>query len=60
MINMPFKIDQIARDIVLHRYVLPECLHVPVAAVSEESITTYIGDIVEVLSRGTAKKGLST
>lgn len=56
MKSMPFKTDQVAQDIALHRYVLPECLHVPVAAVSEEAITTYIGDIVEVLSRGTARK----
>ena len=39
---MPFKIDQIARDIALRQCVLPECLHVPVAALNEEAITTYI------------------
>ncbi len=53
---MPFKIDQIARDIALHRYVLPECLHVPTAALNEEAITTYIGDIVQILSKHTANR----
>lgn len=51
---MPFKIDRIARDIALRRYVLPECLHVPIAAVTEEAITIYIGDIVQTLSKGTS------
>lgn len=53
---MHFKIDQIARDIALHRYVIPECLHVPTAALNEEAITTYIGDIVQVLSKYTPNK----
>ena len=53
---MPFKIDQVARDIALRRWVLPECLHVPTAAVNEEAITTYIGDIVQVLSKHTPNK----
>jgi len=48
---MTFKIDLIARDIALHRSVLPECLHVPIAAVDEEAITTYIGDIVRPLAK---------
>ena len=53
---MTFKIDHIARDAALHRYVLPPCLHVPVAAVNEEAITTYIGDIVRVLAKGAPNK----
>ena len=55
---MPFKIDPTAREIALRRYVLPECLHVPTAAVDEEAITTYIGDVVQVLARGTPNKAL--
>jgi len=51
-----FKIDPIAREIVLHRSVLPECLHVPIAAVDEEAIATYIGDIVRTLARGVPGK----
>ena len=53
---MPFKIDQVARDIALRRSVLPECLHVPTAALNEEAITTYIGDIVQILAKGTPNK----
>lgn len=53
---MPIKIDQVARDIALHRYVLPECLHVPTAALNEEAITTFIGDIVQILSKRTSNK----
>ncbi len=53
---MAFKIDQIARDIALHKSVLPNCLHAPTAAVNEEAITAYIGDIVQVLAKGTPSK----
>lgn len=53
---MPFEIDQIAREIALRRHVLPECLHVPTAALDEETITIYIGNIVQVLSKGTPNK----
>ncbi|MEQ9330224.1 hypothetical protein [Thalassobaculum sp.] len=47
---MTYAVDEIARDIALRRWALPECLHVPIAAVSEEEIQTYIGDIVQVLA----------
>jgi hypothetical protein len=53
---MTFKIDQIARDIGLRRHVLPEGLHVPIAALNEEAITTYIGRIVQILSKNTPNK----
>lgn len=53
---MTFEIDQIARDIALRRYVLPECLHVPTAVLNEEAISAYIGDIVQILSKGTPNK----
>ncbi len=53
---MPIKIDQVARDIALRRYVLPECLHVPTAALKEDAITTYIGEIVQILAKGTPNK----
>ena len=48
--------DEVARDIALHRSVLPECLHVPIAALNEEALSTYIGTIVRVLARGTPNK----
>lgn len=51
-----FKIDPIARDIALRRSVLPECLHVPIAAVDGEAIAIYIGDIVRTLARGVPGK----
>lgn len=53
---MTFKIDHIARNNALNRYVLPECLHVPTAALNEEAIRTYIGDIVQILAKGTPNK----
>lgn len=47
---MSYAVDEIARDMALRRWALPECLHVPIAAISEEAIRTYIGDIVQVLA----------
>lgn len=55
---MNFKIDPVAREIALRRWVLPECLHVPVAAIDEEAIATYIGEIAQVLSRGQPNRAL--
>lgn len=55
---MAFLVDQAAREIALTRSVLPECLHVPVAAVDEAAITTYIGAIVQVLADGSPRKAL--
>ena len=49
---MPFLIDHAAKEIALTQLVLPECLHIPVAAVDEAAITTYIGDIEQVLAAG--------
>ncbi len=37
---------------------MPECLHVPIAAVDEAAIQTYVGEIVQVLGRGTPSKAL--
>jgi hypothetical protein len=53
---MPFLIDQAAREIALTRWTLPECLHVPIAAVDEAAITTYIGEIERVLVEGSPRK----
>lgn len=36
----------------LTRWALPECLHVPIAAVHEAAIQTYIGEIERVLTDG--------
>ena len=43
-------IDEIARDRALHRSGIPECLHVPIAAVDEAAIGTYVGEIRQTLS----------
>lgn len=53
-----FKIDHVAREIALRRFVLPECLHVPIAALNEDTIASYIGNIVQVLAGGIPKKAL--
>lgn len=45
-------IDEIARDRALNRHGIPLCLHVPIAAVDEAAIATYVGDIKAVLSGG--------
>lgn len=53
---MPPLIDEIARDLALTRYGVPLCLHVPIAAVDERAIGSYVGEIVETLSgRGDRK-----
>ena len=52
------KTDQTARETALRHYVLPECLHVPVAALDEEAIKTYIGETVQILSRGRPSRAL--
>jgi hypothetical protein len=44
------RIDEIARDLALNRYGIPLCLHVPIAAVDEAAIATYVGEIRTVLS----------
>lgn len=43
-------IDEIARDRALNRHGIPLCLHVPIAAVDEAAIATYVGEIRAVLS----------
>lgn len=53
---MPFRLDHAAREVALTRWCLPECLHIPVAALDEAAITTYIGEIECVLAEGTPRK----
>ena len=55
---MPFLIDKAAREVALTRWALPECLHVPIAAVDEAAITAYIGEIEAVLAGGSPRKAL--
>jgi hypothetical protein len=53
---MSFLVDHAAREIALTRWALPESLHVPIAAVDETAIKTYIGDIERVLADGSPRK----
>ena len=51
-------IDEIARDLAVTRYGLAECLHVPIGAVDEAAISTYVGEVQKVLSGGSARMAL--
>lgn len=51
-------IDEIARDVAVTRYGLADCLHVPIAAVDEAAISTYVGEVQRVLSGGAERKAL--
>jgi hypothetical protein len=51
-------IDEIARDVAVTRYGLADCLHVPIAAVDETAISTYVGEVQRVLSGGAERKAL--
>jgi hypothetical protein len=53
---MPFLIDNAGREVALTQWALPDCLHVPIAAVDEAAITAYIGEIEEVLAGGSPRK----
>ncbi len=56
---MPLLVDHAAKEIATRRWALPECLHVPIAAVDEDAIRTYIGD-AEPLGRVPGKAFLVT
>jgi hypothetical protein len=55
---MVLLVDEAAKEIALRRWALPECLHVPVAAVDEDAIRSYIGDIQPILSGRAPYKAL--
>ena len=55
---MPFLIDKAAREVALTQWALPDCLHVPIAAVNEAAIITYIGEVEQVLADGSPRKAL--
>jgi hypothetical protein len=54
----PFLIDEAAKEIAFRRWVLPECLHVPIAARDKAAIQTFIGDIFSVIAPGTPNQAL--
>lgn len=47
---MALLIDETAKRIALDRWALPECLHVPIAAVDEDAIRAYVGNVERVVS----------
>jgi predicted GIY-YIG superfamily endonuclease len=53
---MAREIDYAAKDIVVRRFVLPACLHVPIAAEDEVAIAKYIGEITTILVTGMPNK----
>jgi hypothetical protein len=55
---MPVLIDETVKEIALRRWMLPACLHVPVAAIDESAIRDYIGDVEQVLAGGSPPKPL--
>jgi hypothetical protein len=58
---MALLIDETAKGIAFNRWGLPECLHIPIAAVDEDAIRNYVGDIERVVSgRGHRKAFLVT
>jgi hypothetical protein len=55
---MTLLVDHTARNIAITRWALPECLHVPIAAVDEDAICTYIGTVDRVVSGQGLRKAL--
>lgn len=55
---MPFLVDHAARELAVTRWALPDCLHVPIAAVDETAIRTFIGDVEQILADGSPPKAL--
>jgi hypothetical protein len=55
---MTLLVDEIAREIAFKRWALPECLHVPIAAVDEDAISNYVGRVERVVSGRGARRAL--
>ncbi|QWG15411.1 hypothetical protein KMZ29_12545 [Bradyrhizobium sediminis] len=55
---MALLVDETAKGIALDRRALPECLHVPIAAVDEDAIGNYVGDVERVVSGRGLRKAL--
>jgi hypothetical protein len=53
---MSLFVDHAAKAVALRQWALPECLHVPIAAVDEAAIRNYIGEIDQVLVDGSPPK----
>jgi hypothetical protein len=57
-LNMPLLIDATAKGIAINRWALPECLHVPIAAVDEDAIRNYVGNVERVVSGRSLRQAL--
>src|SRR3954465_1095375 len=57
-LTMTLLIDDTPKVTALTRWALPECLHVPIAAVDEEAIRNYVGDVERVVSGRGLRKAL--
>src|SRR5437016_8298841 len=44
---MPLLTDHVAKEIAIKKWGVPECLHVPIAAVDEDAVRNYVGDIIQ-------------
>ena len=51
-------VDEVARNEAITRYGLAENLHVPIAAVDEAAISSYIGTVRKILNGGALRKAL--
>ena len=50
--NGQLKIDVNAKEIAFNRWALSSCVHMPVAAISENAIEEYINNIVKIIRPG--------
>jgi hypothetical protein len=55
---MALLVDEIAKGIAINRWALPESLHVPIAAVDEDAISSYVGHVERVVSGRGLRKAL--
>ena len=56
--NRQLKIDVNAKEIAFNRWALSSCVHMPVAAISENAIEEYIGNIIKIIRPGSPTKAL--
>ncbi len=52
------EIDERAKEKVIKDYGFPPCIHIPIAAIDENAITRFIGEIVDVLVPSMPNKAL--
>jgi hypothetical protein len=55
---MSLLVDDAAKETALRRWALPECLHIPIAAVDQDAIRAYVGTVEQVLSPGSPNRAL--